>query len=1545
MKAHPRHPRSPAASALAALLLCIWPACGDGGGPAVGVQCARDADCAALDDGDLCNGTLICDRSTAEARCRFDPTSAVHCDPAGDSACSAATCDPKTATCAPQPRNEGLSCDDGDPCTGGDLCKAGSCESGTLKLCDCREEADCAALEDGDLCNGTLSCDKKSFPWRCRVNPISIVTCDPGKAGPCQQVLCDPKAGKCATTARPDGTACDDGQACTAQDGCVGGACVGSQDICACTTTGDCADQEDGDLCNGVLYCDLPTGTCKVNPASVVTCGTGKDQTCLKNQCAPATGLCALAPVAPGTACEDGNLCTKGDTCMGGQCAAGTNTCACKSDAACASADDGDLCNGVWFCNLGTGLCEPNPATVVNCPSVADTQCAKNVCQPATGQCQTMPRSAVKLHCGQVGVGTDANGCKWALKLAGEPGDVGPFACEDGQVCTTGDTCEGAKCKGGTVTCLCQSDLDCLSEDDGDLCNGVFYCDKSLAVPACKPNPASKVWCAKKDDEACLKAACDPKSGKCALQPVVVGSPCDDDEPCTAGEKCDGAGACVGAAADCSDGDGCTLDSCAKGKGCTHTAKNCSDGNDCTVESCDKATGACAMGTKAGLATPCNADGDGCTVNDSCDGQGSCVAGAPVKCAAQTGVCEMAVCKADGADNFKCVVVVRPDGTPCPDGKSCLVGAACAKGSCVPGTTESLFEVALGPEGAESWLEAIGEGADGTLYVAGARTVGAPSQTAERRWLVQARTATGGEKWSWEDSADVGDPRHVASELVSSLDNTVWVGGTARTQDPGQTAAQLVRLSAAGKVLLKQRFAQSKSEPETLRDLLPLAGGGFALLIDRQIPTPQDSDQTASLVVRLSATAQQMWTYTAAGRSGGVSTGLGPLTDGRLLVTGHYGKQTDGWSKQRFYRVLTAAGESESGYSNNGKNGRRTLGIFARDTGGLWLPTVVDPEAPKLWLRMYGGDGEMLFMHHGQPQPRDHVAAAPVPGGRLALVGRQHGGKGKSAALLTLTDEAGNVVWETAHPGDGADTARAVVALADGGFAIAGERKKLGGTPRAWLVRTDTWGLHTCASQKACASKTWKDCDDGKRCTLDRCDPAAGCKHDLIAGSLCLPNDGCSLTATCSADQCVGEQWGTWFRGVTSMSGMGSTPNLAITVDGAEFVGWQPVDGAPGLRRTRYSATGRRLDLQDLPPCAVAPKIAGIAPLVDGGLMVLGHTSSVLGTRAGACRLASDGALVWTVSLDGSCLFGCTSQAVDADGYPDGSTHALVARGSPPTHSTVTRLDPKGGIVWQADVSPPGAAHHRALIITAKADTVVAGSVSAAGAVSAAVSRVGAAGKLMWHATLPGASVDTLEDVVERTDGSLLAVGRRQPNKIAGQRLLVAFSEGGKLLWSATPDLPDLASAKGVVATTDGGAIVGGDVLVAGQTRIFISRVDPTGVVLAETSHAFTPESTPIPWSRMSPRSLTWQGTKALLLGGRASLHEPDDAPLVMRLSPWGHSSCEDAGICIPKLTPGCDDGDPCTSDWCDAKKGCRTAPLTGVGCGQGKTCQAGKCL
>ncbi len=636
-------------------------------GPAAG-ECAANADCAPLEDGDLCNGTLFCDTGLSPAACRPLPGSIVVCDTVGDTACALTACAPNTGKCASKPRPDGTACVDDDPCTVDSTCKAGTCEAkGDATWCQCDEKADCAGHEDGDKCNGTLYCDKGVFPFRCRVDPGTVVKCATG-TDPCVLSVCDPIKGACGTAPAPTGTPCDDKVTTTIADFCEAGVCKGTN-IAFCKIHSDCAAHEDGDLCNGTLYCDGVAHVCKVNPITKVTCPDVGDTACKSSQCQPATGKCKLAPRNDGKACEDGDPCTDGDTCKAGVCAAGTDTCSCQTDAECEKKyGDKNLCNGTMFCNkaLSPRRCKLNPATRKSCPSADNTTCRVNACVRASGACTPTAIEDAAEHCDMQG---DPK-CRWEQRPMGQQAQ--PPACDDGDKCTKGEICAAGACQGGTFTCTCASDSDCKDAGDGDKCKGTYFCDKSGKVATCKLNPATAITCPGLSNTACIANTCLPSSGACQLQAINQGKGCDDGDACTAGDTCK-AGACLG-----TETCACTKDAECAGK---------EDGNACNgTLFCDKSLKKprCVVNPKTKLLCPSAAD-TACLLN---------------ACVPMSGACSLTVaedtvqrCDVEGAGpngTMGCRVEQRPAGEKgpapaCEDGDPCTAGDRCKAGKCTTG--------------------------------------------------------------------------------------------------------------------------------------------------------------------------------------------------------------------------------------------------------------------------------------------------------------------------------------------------------------------------------------------------------------------------------------------------------------------------------------------------------------------------------------------------------------------------------------------------------------------------------------------------------------------------------------------------------------------------------------------------------------------------------------------------------------------------------------------------------------------------------------------
>src|SRR5207248_2918993 len=96
---------------------------------------------------------------------------------AADQCHTAGTCDPASGTCSNPAKPNGTSCNDAHACTQSDTCQAGACVGANPVVCTAADQCHTA---------GT----------------------------------CDPASGACSNPAKPDGTGCDEGNACTLTDTC-----------------------------------------------------------------------------------------------------------------------------------------------------------------------------------------------------------------------------------------------------------------------------------------------------------------------------------------------------------------------------------------------------------------------------------------------------------------------------------------------------------------------------------------------------------------------------------------------------------------------------------------------------------------------------------------------------------------------------------------------------------------------------------------------------------------------------------------------------------------------------------------------------------------------------------------------------------------------------------------------------------------------------------------------------------------------------------------------------------------------------------------------------------------------------------------------------------------------------------------------------------------------------------------------------------------------------------------------------------------------------
>jgi hypothetical protein len=260
-------------------------------------DCVTTADCLPYEDGDACNGTLVCNTANV---CALDTSTVVTCDTSGDTICRRNVCDPGTGACNMTNQPDGGWCDDGEFCTSGDQCTAGACigATPTCPLVGCVTGCNsttrtCTVAVPGTVCRAaTDDCDA---PETCDGATATCPTDVPAAAG----TVCRPAAGGCDSSEACDGssTSCPADVRLRAGTVCrpatlpcdVPESCDGFSAACPDETW----------AASGVL-CRASTGPC--DPAEFCT---GAQPDCVIDAFLPA-----------GAACEDGNPCSVGDICL-----------------------------------------------------------------------------------------------------------------------------------------------------------------------------------------------------------------------------------------------------------------------------------------------------------------------------------------------------------------------------------------------------------------------------------------------------------------------------------------------------------------------------------------------------------------------------------------------------------------------------------------------------------------------------------------------------------------------------------------------------------------------------------------------------------------------------------------------------------------------------------------------------------------------------------------------------------------------------------------------------------------------------------------------------------------------------------------------------------------------------------------------------------------------------------------------------------------------------------------------------------------------------
>jgi len=270
-------------------------------------------------------------------------------------------------------------CDDGNPCTTGGHCADGKCVG-----------------------EGAVDCDDENV---------------------CTTDYCEPSLG---CVHQLNSNPCDDGDACSTGDQCLGGICKGKATL-NCEDNNPCTDQ----VCDKEQGCVYSFNNSPCNDFNPCT----EDDACSQGSCKPGTGV----------VCDNGNVCTTGscDLELGGVYENNTNPC-----------DDDDPCTTTDECVegqcVGSGELNCNDGNV----------CTDDSCVPGQG-CQQLPNQE---QCNDGNACTDNDVCEDSTCAGVE------VQCDDSDPCTENECEPATGCSYPVIENCCGNDIAEAGEqcDDGN---------------------------------------------------------------------------------------------------------------------------------------------------------------------------------------------------------------------------------------------------------------------------------------------------------------------------------------------------------------------------------------------------------------------------------------------------------------------------------------------------------------------------------------------------------------------------------------------------------------------------------------------------------------------------------------------------------------------------------------------------------------------------------------------------------------------------------------------------------------------------------------------------------------------------------------------------------------------------------------------------------------------------------------------------------------------------------------------------------------------
>lgn len=927
----------------------------------------------------------------------------------------------------------------------------------------------------------------------------------------------------------------------------------------------------------------------------------------------------------------------------------------------------------------------------------------------------------------------------------------------------------------------------------------------------------------------------------------------------------------------------CDAGKCAAAPLAEGTACNAADDAACQAATCSAGQCVATSGDKN-----CN-DGLACTA-DSCVAKVGCVFAPDNSLCPADKPCSTPIC--DTKTGCSTVAITGS----CDDGNPCTSDDSCATGSCI-GTPRGPYQVQLGSELLRP--RALAVQGDSVLVLSDAPT----GANLLRLQFVSAATG------AVTATKTFGDAKSQAID-VAALSGTS-AAALAVYVDAGGPKVALVTPDSVQQVGLGNLTAVTRVAvlDQTVFVLGTLASGDAAV---QRLQLPGlTALGTTPVALAQPAAVSALW----------------PLTPTDVLIGGQHTPAVG-------TAVAMVARASLQGAGSLNWTADLTLaGAVSPQVSDLaadsaqWLAAVSDAAAPAAQLQLGLFDGST-------------TVSSGLPAGRFAIARSQSGwaaAGGATAQALAwgnhLSQRGAQLLLAAGKSLRAVDVAG--LASSPGSWTLATTAASASEAGEVWLVRATDHAISDCTLGNCTALAA---CTDGNDCSRDTCDPASGCAFVPEAlGTACEDGDACSANDSCGTDSACSGDLMRWSRG-------GDQATAATAVVAADGQIYALVEEVSGLGPT-----------------------VGLHSLSASGQDLWQKMVQVTGDGTG-WALAADGSYVYVAWRDGGEADGIARLGIWSD---SGEAGPSVSAGA---GNRVLGLAISNDSLWSVG-DGPGAAGAKAQIVRRKTtdltpevtvsaglgvsveETLWSGAVAPDGTLVAvgSVRKTAAAQADGWivQVSPAGAVVKTTQlshpqgaDVLYALTPMALSGG--QPGFVAaGERVtatgkrvwVVRLTAHGEVLWDKAiePGLSGatVSSARSIVALHGSEGLGSGSLIVLGQLddkAAFAQALDPYGNPMAAKEYGIGQ------WFG----GVGWSGDRWIAVGRTGPNGQPLQGSWRLQMADiWLQESCDELD-CLGTSPAECDDGNPCTTNFCAADK-CVTVPLpAGFACGDGDGCQTG---